>query len=85
MVIVYVVIGLSIVLSYNRGGNPLGFRLDAWMTILFGILLAAFIYIGMQYTRQGPVYHFPAASCPSCRRLIPADANLCPYCGHKLR
>ncbi len=50
MTIVFFIIGLSVILSYNWGGNPPGFRSDAAMTILFGILVAAIIYIATRYT-----------------------------------
>ncbi|MEK6987445.1 MAG: ATP-dependent protease LonB [Candidatus Thermoplasmatota archaeon] len=48
MTIVFFIIGLSVIMSYDwaRGG----FRSDAATTILFGILVAAIIYIATRYT-----------------------------------
>ncbi len=82
IVITYIVIGLSVVLSYDWSTG--GFAPNASFTILLGVLVAAIIYIASRFGRLGPSYFFPAASCPSCGRVIPADANLCPYCGHRV-
>jgi Lon-like ATP-dependent protease len=49
MTIVFFIIGLSILLSWDWTTNT-GFRPDAAMTILFGILVAAIIYIATRYT-----------------------------------
>ncbi|HYM39997.1 MAG TPA: ATP-dependent protease LonB [Thermoplasmata archaeon] len=48
MTIVFFIIGLSVILSYDWVNG--GFRPDAAMTILFGILVAAIIYIATRYT-----------------------------------
>ena len=48
MTIVFFIIGLSIILSYNWSAG--GFYPDAATTILFGILVAAIIYIATRYT-----------------------------------
>nr|AKQ01952.1 ATP-dependent protease Lon [uncultured euryarchaeote Rifle_16ft_4_minimus_309] len=50
MTIVFFIIGLSVILSYNWGVDPPGFRPDAPNIILFGILVAAIIYIATRYT-----------------------------------
>ena len=49
MTIVFFIIGLSVLLSWDWETNR-GFRSDAAMTILFGILVAAIIYIATRYT-----------------------------------
>jgi Lon-like ATP-dependent protease len=49
MTIVFFIIGLSVILSWDWSTNA-GFRSDASTTILFGILIAAFIYIAMRWT-----------------------------------
>ena len=49
MTIVFFIIGLSVLLSWDWTTNA-GFRPDAAMTILFGILVAAIIYIATRYT-----------------------------------
>ncbi len=49
MTIVFFIIGLSILLSWDWNTNA-GFKPDAAMTILFGILVAAIIYIATRYT-----------------------------------
>src|SRR5512136_2063449 len=48
MTIVFFIIGLSVILSYNWSAG--GFYPDAATTILFGILFAAIIYIATRYT-----------------------------------
>ena len=48
MTIVFFIIGLSVILSYDWEHG--GFRSDAATTILFGILVAAIIYIATRYT-----------------------------------
>ena len=48
MTIVFFIIGLSVILSYNWSAG--GFYPDAATTILFGILVAAIIYIATRYT-----------------------------------
>ena len=48
MTIVFFIIGLSVILSYDWANG--GFRADAATTILFGILVAAIIYIATRYT-----------------------------------
>ncbi len=50
MTIVFFIIGLSVILAYNWGSNPPSFKPDASTTILFGILVAAIIYIAFRYT-----------------------------------
>lgn len=82
-VIVFFIVGFSVILSYDWTNG--GFVPDAPATILFGVLVAAILFIAAMYTRRGPVYMFPSRGCPSCRRNVPADSNLCPYCGFRLR
>lgn len=48
MTIVFFIIGLSVIMSYDWTNG--GFRSDAATTILFGILVAAIIYIATRYT-----------------------------------
>ncbi len=48
MTIVFFIIGLSVILSFDWSTSS--FRPDAAMTILFGILVAAIIYIATRYT-----------------------------------
>ncbi len=48
MTIVFFIIGLSVILSWDWGAGT--FRPDAATTILFGILVAAIIYIATRYT-----------------------------------
>ena len=50
MTIVFFIIGLSVILSYRWGDPNPGFREDAPTIILFGILVAAIIYIATRYT-----------------------------------
>src|SRR3990172_8916622 len=50
MTIVFFIIGLSVIMAYNWGVDPPGFRPDAPNIILFGILVAAIIYIATRYT-----------------------------------
>ena len=50
MTIVFFIIGLSVILSYRWGDANPGFREDAPTIILFGILVAAIIYIATRYT-----------------------------------
>src|SRR6267142_1291535 len=78
MTIVFFIIGLSVVLSYNWGATSPGFRPDAPDIIFFGVLVAAFIYIAARYGGQA---RFRRRNCTACGRGIPFDALLCPYCG----
>src|SRR5438874_8913757 len=50
MTIVFFIIGLSVILSYQWGAQEPSFRPDAPNIILFGILVAAIIYIATRYT-----------------------------------
>src|SRR2546427_603473 len=50
MTIVFFIIGLSVILSYEWGAPTPAFRNDAPNIILFGILVAAIIYIATRYT-----------------------------------
>src|SRR5438034_9603030 len=53
MTIVFFIIGLSVILSYNWGAQTPEFRTDAPNIILFGGLVAAIIYIATRYTGHG--------------------------------
>lgn len=83
MTIVFFIVGLSVILSYDWKSG--GFLDTAPVTILFGILVGGIIYVAARYGRRGPSYFFAATTCPYCRRIIPVDSNLCPYCGQRLR
>src|SRR5436853_7393734 len=50
MTVVFFIIGLSVILSYEWGAPTPQFRPDAPNIILFGILVAAIIYIATRYT-----------------------------------
>jgi len=80
MTIVFFIIGLSVILSYNWGSPTPEFRTDAPNIILFGIVVAAIIYIAARYSGQG---RFRSRHCTACGRGIPFDALLCPYCGFR--
>lgn len=78
--IIVFIIGFSVILSYDWRTEPPGWRPDAPFVILFGILVAAIIYLATTYESK-----FRFRRCPECGRqkMIPADAILCPYCGHR--
>src|SRR5438445_7487964 len=50
MTILFFIVGLSVLLSYQWGSETPQFRPDAPNIILFGILVAAIIYIATRYT-----------------------------------
>src|SRR5437867_13208576 len=50
MTIVFFIIGLSVILSYNWGAQTPEFRTDALNIILFAILVAAIIHISTRDT-----------------------------------
>jgi len=50
MTIVFFIIGLSVIMAYDWGGPAPGFKPEAPNIILFGILVAAIIYIATRYT-----------------------------------
>ncbi len=85
MVFAFFIIGLSVILSYDWRSPTPQFRQDAGPVILFGIVVAAIIYIASRYTAQGggPL-GFGLRFCPECGRQIRFDANQCPYCHHLL-
>jgi hypothetical protein len=78
MTIVFFIIGLSVILSYEWGPATPQFRPDGPNIILFGILVAAIIYIAARYAGQTQLR---SRQCTSCGRSIPFDALFCPYCG----
>jgi len=80
MTIVFFIIGLSVILSYNWGAQTPEFRTDAPNIILFGILVAALIYLAARYGGQA---RFRSRHCTACGRGIPFDALLCPYWGFR--
>ncbi len=85
MMVVFFIVGFSVVLSYDWGAPTPQFRQDAPTVILFGILVAAIIYIATRYTTRGAgPFGFGLRFCPACGRQIPFDARLCPYCGQRL-
>ena len=78
--IVFFIIGLSVILSYEWGAPTPSFRNDAPSIIFLAILVAAVIYIASRVSTLG--LHRPR-SCTSCGRRIPFDALFCPYCGYQ--
>ena len=83
MTIASFIVGLSVILSYDWTNG--GFRDDAGTTVLFGILVAAIIFIASRWgaaTSTRSVANLRA--CPACGRAIPGDSLLCPYCGQRL-
>src|SRR5690348_7136983 len=83
MTVIFFIIGLSVVLSYDWSSPNPQFRQDAGFTILFGILVAAIIFISARFAagRDGPL-GFRLRFCPECGRQIRFDVNVCPYCKH---
>jgi predicted nucleic acid-binding Zn ribbon protein len=81
MTIVFAIIQLSVILSYEWGAPSPRFRPDAGIIILFGILVAAIVYIAARYRSEIP---FRTRQCTPCGRGIPLDAVFCPYCGIRL-
>ena len=78
MTLVFFIINVSVILSYEWGAPTPQFRPDAPNIILFGILVAAIIYIAARYSGQA---RFRTRLCTSCGRSVPFDALFCPYCG----
>jgi predicted nucleic acid-binding Zn ribbon protein len=78
MTIVFFIIGLSVILSYEWGAPTPQFRPDAPNILFLGILVAAIVYIAARYAAQA---RSRARQCTSCGRAIPFDALFCPYCG----
>ena len=85
MTIVFFIIGLSVILSYDWGSPTPRFRQDAGLVILLGILISAIIYIAARYAARGPgAFGMGLRFCPECGRQIRFDATVCPYCNHLL-
>ncbi len=85
MMVVFFIIGLSVVLSYDWRSPTPAFRPDAGTVILFGILVAAIIYIAARYAGQDDWQsRFRLRFCPNCGRQIRFSATVCPYCNHGL-
>jgi len=85
MTIVFFIIGLSVILSYNWGAPTPQFRPDAGLVILLGILISAIIYIAARYAATGPgAFGMGLRFCPECGRQIRFDATVCPYCNRPL-
>ena len=85
MTIVFFIIGLSVVLSYDWGSPTPQFRPDAGLVILLGILISAIIYIAARYAAKGPgAIGMGLRFCPACGRRIRFDATICPYCNRSL-
>jgi len=85
MMVVFFIIGLSVVLSYDWRSPTPAFRPDAGTVILFGILVAAIIYIAARYAGQDDWQsRFRLRFRPNCGRQIRFDATVCPYCNHGL-
>jgi hypothetical protein len=83
--VVFFIIGFSVILAYDWGAPTPSFRMDAPNIILFGILVAAIIYIASRFRMGGPgAAGFRLRFCPACGRQIRFDATQCPYCGHRL-
>jgi uncharacterized membrane protein YedE/YeeE len=82
--VVFFIIGLSVILSYQWWTTPPSFRTDAPNIILFGILIAAIIYIAAMVSSGQLGRIFQLRFCLACGRQIPFDAALCPYCGHRM-
>ncbi len=85
MTIVFFIIGLSVILSYDWGAPTPQFRPDAGLVILLGILISAIIYIAARYAATGPgAFGMGLRFCPECGRQIRFDATVCPYCNRPL-
>jgi predicted nucleic acid-binding Zn ribbon protein len=80
MTIVFSIIQLSVILSYDWGAPTPRFRPDAPNIILFGILVATIIYIATRHAGQAKLR---SRLCTVCGRGIPFDAVFCPYCGYR--
>lgn len=54
--------------------------------IMFGIafILGGIVRYAYSKPEEKEIFQ-PDKYCPSCRKLIPFDANMCPYCGIKFR
>jgi len=78
MTVVFFIIGLSVIASYEWGAAIPQFRPDAPNIILFGTLVAAIVYVAM---RNAGWTQLQSRQCTSCGRSIPFDALFCPYCG----
>src|SRR2546427_12128406 len=76
--IVFFIIGLSVILSYEWGAPTPSCRNDAPSIIFLAILVAAIIYIASRVSTLG--LHLPG-SCTSCGRRIPVDGLFCPDSG----
>jgi len=85
MTVVFFIIGLSVVLSYDWRSPTPAFRPDAGIVILFGILVASMIYAAARYAgKEGGPSGFRLRFCPNCGRQIRFDTTVCPYCNHRL-
>ena len=80
MTVVFFIIGLSVILSYEWGAAPPGFRPDAPWIILFAVLVASLIFIASWASHQGFGHQ---RLCTSCGQRIQFDALFCPYCGYQ--
>ena len=83
MVLLTFFIGLIVVLSLDFTKNSPGINP---LVLLFGILVAGFIWLAFRATKRGMVsagWPFAARFCPVCGRSISWTAEVCPFCGHQ--
>src|SRR5436853_7725363 len=78
MTIVFFIIGLSVILSYNWGSPTPEFRTDAPNIIVFGIVVAAIISIAARYGGQGTLH---SRHCSAVVRGLTLCEPLSPYSG----
>jgi predicted nucleic acid-binding Zn ribbon protein len=80
--IISLIIGLSVVLSYEWWRPEPGSRADAPNIIFLGIAIGVILYVAARLVGEGGAIG-RKRFCPACGRMIPFDANLCPYCGRR--
>ncbi len=80
LTVVVVLVVMTVVMSLDW--TMFRFRAGAEITILAGMVVAALLLLSLFVASR---FALSSMFCPSCPRRIPGDANLCPYCGTRLR
>src|SRR4030042_6572538 len=85
LIIIFIILWIFVLIWVYKDAKKRGMNEAIWVIIVFLLSIIGLVIYLIARIGQHKTIQQPGRNCPNCGRLIPMDAQICPYCGKDFR